>query len=147
MAMASAMASAQTLPSHSLSIFSHDRPSSSCSRTIHTMMRVPLNVGCPPQIFESATMCRPSSMRVRCPLVFAFMPMLPDYAPGGKRLQAAHSPRKNARNTKNLTTDGHRWTQIKPSPVLTDILSASVGESDATLAHRMGEGLGVRAFG
>ena len=39
------------------------------------MMRVPLNVGWPPQIAESATICRPSSMRVRFPLAFAFMPM------------------------------------------------------------------------
>ncbi len=48
---------------------------SRCSRTIHTMMRVPLNVGYPPQMAESATMCRPSSTRVRCPSAFAFMPM------------------------------------------------------------------------
>ena len=39
------------------------------------MMRVPLNVGWPPQIFGSATMCRPSSIRRRVPFAFAFMPM------------------------------------------------------------------------
>lgn len=62
MAMASAMASSGTLPSHSPTTSVQVGPSSSCSRTIHTMMRVPLKVGCPPQILGSATMCRPSSI-------------------------------------------------------------------------------------
>jgi len=42
---------------------------SRCSRTIHTMMRVPLNVGYPPQMAESATMCRPNAIRSAAPFL------------------------------------------------------------------------------
>jgi len=73
MAMASAIASSHTLPRHSCVISCHVSPSSSCSRMIQTMMRVPLNVGWPPQISGSATRWRPSSMRQGGPLVFAFI--------------------------------------------------------------------------
>jgi len=73
MAIASPMASSETLPSHSRTISCHVRPRSSCSKTIHTMMRVPLNVGWPPQIFESAMICRPNSTRRQISLAFAFM--------------------------------------------------------------------------
>ncbi len=61
--MASAIAALETLPGHSRTISFQVRPRSSCSKTIQTIIRVPLNVGCPPQISESAAMCRPNSTR------------------------------------------------------------------------------------
>ena len=75
MPIASAMASSETWPSHSRTICCQVSPSSSCSRTNHTIMRVPLNVGWPPQILGSATIRRPSSTRWCCPFAFAFMPL------------------------------------------------------------------------
>jgi len=88
MATASAIASSRTLPSHSRAISPHVSPSSRCSRTIQTNMRVPLNVGCPPQTFGSDTICRPNSTRWCRSGVLAFIPMRRTMRHPCKRWQA-----------------------------------------------------------
>ena len=92
MVIASAMAASETRPSHSRVISCQVSPSSSCSRTSHTMMRVPLNVGWPPQILGSATICRPSSIRCCCPFAFAFMPLHQSMRPRDLGCKPANAP-------------------------------------------------------
>jgi hypothetical protein len=58
---ASAMASIETAPLHSSTIVSHAMPRATCPRTSATRIRVPRNVGLPPQMPESATTYRPSA--------------------------------------------------------------------------------------
>jgi hypothetical protein len=50
------MASKLTLPPQASKISFGDPPRRSCLKICHTMMRVPVNVGLPWQIPESATM-------------------------------------------------------------------------------------------
>jgi hypothetical protein len=52
---ASAMASIETAPLHSSTIVSQAMPRATCPRTSATRIRVPRNVGFPPQMPESAT--------------------------------------------------------------------------------------------
>jgi hypothetical protein len=58
---ASAIASIETAPLHSSTIVSHAMPRATCPRTSATRIRVPRNVGLPPQMPESATTYRPSA--------------------------------------------------------------------------------------
>jgi hypothetical protein len=50
---------------------------------------------------------------------------------------------RKERKTKNFDTNFTNFTNSSPSPRSSD----KWGETDATLAHRMGEGLGVRVSG
>ena len=127
--MLSATAARDTLPPQACTMASTNMPRSNSSRICQTMMRVPLNVGFPWQIFGSATMYWPSSSR--CALVF-----------GARRYRATQSA-SNPSLPVNLSQVGRAVLSPPPPTRMSLSCGGAVRTPSPTRAGSMAEHAGL----